>query len=266
VQEARELAEDRVGLLAEILLRQLDPTWDPAPVHRESLPWAVRLPVLAQDARDLLFAGEVHQAAGLAADVVALADSARLGRDAVSGRLLLGRALVAAGDGPQAVTTFLTALQDAVGMPMPLRVADALDGLAVVAGRDGRREAHHLAAAAAALRAPRRAVRWGYDARLAVTPSRTPPDDWVADGELTPAGLRAVRGLFTTPQPASAFETLTSAERQVAERVADGLTSRQIAAELFVSPRTVDAHLAHIYRKLGISTRARLAAMVVARR
>ena len=55
---------------------------------------------------------------------------------------------------------------------------------------------------------------------------------------------------------------LTSAERQVADRVADGLTSRQIAEELFVSPRTVDAHLAHIYRKLGISSRARLAAMV----
>ena len=42
-----------------------------------------------------------------------------------------------------------------------------------------------------------------------------------------------------------------------------GLTSRQIAAELFISPRTVDAHLTHIYRKLDITTRARLAALVV---
>jgi DNA-binding CsgD family transcriptional regulator len=41
------------------------------------------------------------------------------------------------------------------------------------------------------------------------------------------------------------------------------LTSRQIAEELYVSPRTVDAHLTHIYRKLDINTRARLAALVV---
>ncbi len=49
----------------------------------------------------------------------------------------------------------------------------------------------------------------------------------------------------------------------MAERVADGLTSRQIAEELFLSPRTVDAHLSHIYRKLDIGSRAKLAAMVV---
>ena len=53
------------------------------------------------------------------------------------------------------------------------------------------------------------------------------------------------------------------AERLVAERVAHGLTSRKIAEELFVSPRTVDAHLTHIYRKLDINSRARLAALVV---
>ncbi len=58
------------------------------------------------------------------------------------------------------------------------------------------------------------------------------------------------------------LDQLTAAERQVAERVAHGLTSRAIAEELFVSPRTVDAHLTHIYRKLDINTRARLAGLV----
>ena len=48
----------------------------------------------------------------------------------------------------------------------------------------------------------------------------------------------------------------------MADKIADGLTSRAIADELFISPRTVDAHLSHIYRKLDISTRAKLAAMV----
>ena len=58
------------------------------------------------------------------------------------------------------------------------------------------------------------------------------------------------------------LDALTPAERQVADLVADGLTSRQIGEELFVSPRTVDAHLTNIYRKLDINTRARLAAIV----
>jgi DNA-binding CsgD family transcriptional regulator len=40
------------------------------------------------------------------------------------------------------------------------------------------------------------------------------------------------------------------------------LTSRRIAEQLFVSPRTVDAHLSHIFRKLEIGTRAKLAALM----
>lgn len=265
VLEARTLAEDRVGLLAETLLRELDPRWQEGDVHRESLPWAVRLPVLAQDARRLLGAGEVKQAAGRAADIVALAEGAGLGRDAVAARLLLGRALLADDDAEQATTTFLGALQESAQMPMPLRVADALDGLAAVALTRGRREARWLSAAAVAIRAPRHAVAWGYAARHPVQPGRSAPDGWVLDGDLTLAGHRAVAAAFsrTAPGVDSPFDCLTSAERQVAERVADGLTSRSIAEGLFVSPRTVDAHLAHIYRKLGISTRARLAAMVV---
>jgi DNA-binding CsgD family transcriptional regulator/tetratricopeptide (TPR) repeat protein len=265
VAEARALAEDRVGLLAETLLRGLDDRWEPRPVDREQLPWAVRLPVLTQDARELFARGDSRRAAGLAADVVALADSARLGRDAVEARLLLGRALLAEGDADQAATTFLTALEQAAAMPMPLRVADALDGLASVAQGRGIREARQLAAAAAAVRAPRLAAPWGYAAAYPVEPARTAPDGWLRDGDLTPGGVRAVAALFNgaTPASPSPLDSLTAAERQVADRVADGLTSRQIGEELFVSPRTVDAHLTHIYRKLGINSRARLAALVV---
>ena len=58
------------------------------------------------------------------------------------------------------------------------------------------------------------------------------------------------------------LDVLTPAERVVADKVAEGLTSRQIAADLFLSPRTVDAHLSRIYRKLDINTRARLASLV----
>nr|WP_240978091.1 helix-turn-helix transcriptional regulator [Knoellia sp. DB2414S] len=61
---------------------------------------------------------------------------------------------------------------------------------------------------------------------------------------------------------ATPLDSLTKAERAVAELVAEGLTSRRIAEELFVSPRTVDAHLSHIYRKLDIGSRAKLAALM----
>ncbi|NYE37744.1 DNA-binding CsgD family transcriptional regulator/tetratricopeptide (TPR) repeat protein [Nocardioides cavernae] len=265
VVEARELAEDRVGLLAETMLRGLDPTWQPSEVVRETLPWAVRLPVLAQDGRDLLVSGQPQLAAGLAADVVALADSARLGRDGVEARLLLGRALVELGDLDQATTTYLTALDQCATMRLPLRAADVLDGLAGVARARELPEARALAAAAFALRTPRMAVRWGYSADYAVVPASRAPAEWFDGDDLSAGAVPLVTAIFHRPTsaPSSVLDALTAAERQVAERVAHGLTSRQIAEELFVSPRTVDAHLTHIYRKLDINTRARLAALVV---
>jgi DNA-binding CsgD family transcriptional regulator len=54
---------------------------------------------------------------------------------------------------------------------------------------------------------------------------------------------------------------LTRRERQVAELVARGLTSRLIAEQLFLSPRTVDTHLTNIYAKLNVSSRAALASI-----
>ncbi len=269
VNDARAVAEDRVALLAEVLLRHLDPSYSPAAVDREDLPWAVRLPVLAQDARDLLRAGDVPRAAGLAADVVVLADSAGLGRDAVEARLLLGRALLAGGDEGQAASTFLAALDRASVMPMPLRAADALDALAHLGQRRGLRDTRALAATAASLRTARGVVAWGYAADTPASAGRSVPEGWIEDDELTPAAVQAAVTLFTgatAPASDGVLEVLTTAERHVAERVAAGLTSRQIAEELFISPRTVDAHLTHIYRKLDISSRARLAALVADQR
>lgn len=263
IVESRELAEDRVRLLAETLLRQIDPSAPITTVDRETLPWAVRLPVLLQDARDMLDSGHAAHAAGLAADAVVLADRSLLGRDGVDGRLMLAHALMAQGDLDQAASTFCSALERAAQMPMPLRVADALDGLALIAQAREVRDSRLLAAAATELRAGRRAVPWGLAARRPAA-ARTAPAGWVRRGHLTPAGLSQATALITpgTAPAESPLDLLTKAEREVAERVADGLTSRQIAEELFVSPRTVDTHLAHIYRKLDINTRARLAVMV----
>ncbi len=58
------------------------------------------------------------------------------------------------------------------------------------------------------------------------------------------------------------MEALTPSERRVALLAAQGRTTRQIAAELFVTPKTVEFHLRHVYRKLGVpSTRADLASV-----
>jgi DNA-binding CsgD family transcriptional regulator len=57
-------------------------------------------------------------------------------------------------------------------------------------------------------------------------------------------------------------EALTNAETRLVELVARGLTNREVAAELFVSRHTVDAHLRRVYRKLNISSRVELAAVV----
>jgi DNA-binding CsgD family transcriptional regulator len=59
--------------------------------------------------------------------------------------------------------------------------------------------------------------------------------------------------------PPSGWESLTETERSVAELVAGGLTNREAAAQLFLSWHTVDAHLRHIYAKLGITSRVQLA-------
>jgi DNA-binding NarL/FixJ family response regulator len=53
-------------------------------------------------------------------------------------------------------------------------------------------------------------------------------------------------------------DELTATERRVAELAASGLTNREVASKAFMSPKTVQANLARVYRKLGISSRAEL--------
>jgi DNA-binding CsgD family transcriptional regulator len=57
---------------------------------------------------------------------------------------------------------------------------------------------------------------------------------------------------------AGTIEQLTPQELQIANGVIEGATNREIAAQLFVSPRTVSHHLRSIFKKLGISSRSEL--------
>ncbi|WP_317983481.1 ATP-binding protein [Nocardioides pantholopis] len=84
--------------------------------------------------------------------------------------------------------------------------------------------------------------------------------------EMGAAGFaeRAARELRATGEhprrrDAQAADALTEQELQVARLVATGATSKEVGAALFLSPRTIEAHLRNIFRKLGITSRRQLA-------
>ncbi|WP_329121911.1 ATP-binding protein [Streptomyces sp. NBC_01465] len=72
--------------------------------------------------------------------------------------------------------------------------------------------------------------------------------------------LRGADGVGEAPRAvgAGAHDVLTRREREVASMVVAGLSNREIAERLVVSKRTVDAHVEHIFAKLGISSRAEI--------
>jgi DNA-binding CsgD family transcriptional regulator len=61
------------------------------------------------------------------------------------------------------------------------------------------------------------------------------------------------------------WESLTAAELDVARLVCESLGNKDIAARLFVSHRTVQSHLTHVYNKLGLASRVQLAQEAAAR-
>ena len=79
--------------------------------------------------------------------------------------------------------------------------------------------------------------------------------------------VRGVRRRRPTPRTRATvgWEALTKTELEVVRLAAQGLTNRQIGERLFVSRRTVETHLGHVFQKLGLSTRVELAAEAVRR-
>src|SRR5262249_23555689 len=81
----------------------------------------------------------------------------------------------------------------------------------------------------------------------------------LARGELAATGETARR------RDASTLDALTPQELQIALLIGDGKTTRETAAALFLSPKTIEYHLRHIYRKLDIASRRELAAALESR-
>jgi DNA-binding NarL/FixJ family response regulator len=75
----------------------------------------------------------------------------------------------------------------------------------------------------------------------------------LADGE-TVVDPTIVARLFARKRQADPLDTLTVREREVLALVAEGLSNRAIAARLFVTERTVEAHVKQIFLKLGLGT------------
>lgn len=213
--------------LAEIPLLGRGP-WDDVPMGRVDLVEA------------LTRSGESARAAEVAA---ALVDTLAPSPDAYA-RALVARAkgLVARGEPAQRAYVAATTLFDQAGDPFEAARTRLLLGETLRRERliDPARRELRLAAAAFEQMG---AQAW---ARRAL------------------AELRATRAHVPTaipdPGPDDPLALLTPQERRIAEAAAAGGTDRQVAADLFLSARTVGYHLASVYRKLGVSNRTALAA------
>lgn len=184
----------------------------------------------------------------------------------------LVNAAVGTGDLAEAESWAARAAADAERLGLPNQRASALRGEgAVLAARGEPGAAAERYARAARESASGGATLWEAQALVvgsALTgragDARTAADRWQRGRGLAEAGgSRLLTGLADLLPPAPArppLPHLTPREREIAELVAEGLTTPAIAARLYLSPRTVDTHLSHIYRKTGITTRAALAA------
>jgi predicted ATPase/DNA-binding CsgD family transcriptional regulator len=149
--------------------------------------------------------------------------------------------------------------------------AEPLECLATLAV-DARsyREAARLFAAAAAIRLRIGAVRFkiydaGYEASVAALRDAMGENDfdsaWAEGAALSTeeAIAYAQRGRGQRKRPTSGWASLTPTERDVVRLVSEGLANNDIATRLFISPRTVQTHLTHVYTKLGLTSRVQLA-------
>ncbi len=185
---------------------------------------------------------------------------------------LAARAYVALaqGDCGQAERDCHDALAVAAEVQGYLRVPDVLDCLARLAvGAGNHAYAARLLGAADAMRQRTGEVRRpmygaGYGAALTAIQDALTDNDfdgvWAEGAALSTeeAVAYAQRGRGERKRPASGWGALTPMEQDVVRLAREGLSNKEIGARLFISPRTVQTHLTHVYAKLGITSRVQL--------
>ena len=189
----------------------------------------------------LLGLGRLDEAETALAELEAVLSPAGPPSGLVAAARLRGDLAAAAGYPAAAAAAFQTAWRRAKGLRMPLALAQL-----EISDARRLRGAGQPQAAVARLRSARQ--------RLITLGAR--PYVEICDRELAAAGAPAEPG--TMP----ALPGLTPAEQAVARLVAAGRTNKQAAAELYVSIKTVEFHLGHIFGKLGIRSRKDLIARI----
>jgi predicted ATPase/class 3 adenylate cyclase/DNA-binding NarL/FixJ family response regulator len=211
--------------------------------------------------------GDMASAARWADEAVSVAPGLHLAQALVT-RARVG---IVRNDLKQAESDAREAVTRAANLAGERIVPDALECLAMLAqGAGSNLEAARLFGAAHALRIANGQVRFKiYDTAhnesvavlRQVLGDREFGDAW-AEGEalsVEQAIAYVKRGHGERKRPSTGWESLTPAELDVVKLVSEGLPNKDIAARLFVSARTVQAHLSHVYSKLGLSSRVQLA-------
>jgi DNA-binding CsgD family transcriptional regulator len=231
--------------------------------HLNGLP-AFAAMLRAVPAEAALAAGDLLAARRWADEAVSTASGWRL----VEALQVRARVAIAQGEPERAERDAHDAL--AAGIDGYVESADTLECLGMLAGGAGSYlGAARLFGAAHAIRQRTGAVRlkvWDADYQASVAELRAAMSDndfdsaWSEGLALSTeeAIAYAQRGRGERKRPASGWGSLTPAERDVVRLVSEGLANNDIAARLFVSPRTVQTHLTHVYTKLGLTSRVQL--------
>ena len=188
-------------------------------------------PFIADEMEALVGLGKLDRAAHLLARLET--ESERSGRPWAVAAAARCRALLLAAEGDLDAASH--AIEEALAIQETLDLPYELARALLVKGQIHRRNKEKLQARASI----ERAVALFEELGSAAWAQR-------ARRELARTGVRA------------APQELTETERRVAELVARGLSNREVAQKLFVSPKTVEANLSRAYRKLGIRSRAEL--------
>jgi predicted ATPase/class 3 adenylate cyclase/DNA-binding CsgD family transcriptional regulator len=150
-----------------------------------------------------------------------------------------------------------------------LRLPDALECLAALAVGANPEYAARLLGAAEGVRRRHGEVRFkayqeAYDTALKTAREALETKDfdaaWSEGNALSTAEAVAYaqRGRGARGRPSSGWESLTPTELDVVRLASEGLGNKDIGVRLFISPRTVQTHLSHVYAKLGIASRVQL--------
>lgn len=232
------------------------------------------LPVLARALRHLGRGDEAAEQAEQAAD-----KARRLEVPHAVAEALDESAFLAADHDPGlAADLHHEALQTRVEHNLWTFVPDSLDGLARLAAAEARfPEAVRLLATSANGREQVGYPRPTIDqpaVDVTVDEARTAMGDegfeevWAEGSSLSldEAAAYVSRSRGPRQRPSVGWASLTPTELQVVDLVAEGLTNPEIGRRLFMSRDTVKTHLAHVYAKLGVPNRVKLASLVHSRR